>query len=115
MISHVILFTPRPGLTPVERRALLDALAGASAEIPSIRNFRVGRRVKHGLPGYEQVMRDDYEFAALIDFDDLDGLKAYLSHPSHATLGRHFVESASRSLAYDYALVDATAVRDLIG
>jgi hypothetical protein len=114
LIAHVILFSPKPELTLAERRGLLDALAGASAQIPSIRNFRVGRRVKHGLPGYEQFMRDDYEFAAVIEFDDIDGLKAYLSHPSHATLGRHFVESASRSLAYDYALVDATAVQELI-
>jgi hypothetical protein len=107
MIAHVILFSPRADLSPDARGELLDALAATSAGIPSIRQFRVGRRIKHGLPGYEQMMRDDYEFAAIIEFDDVEALKTYLAHPLHAALGRHFTESASRSLAYDYTLVDA--------
>jgi hypothetical protein len=110
VIAHIILFSPKPELTDAARRDLLDSLVAASAEIPSIRKFRVGRRVTHGLPGYEQLMRDDYEFAAIVEFDDLDGLKSYLGHPSHAAIGRHFMASAARSLAYDYTLVDAAEV-----
>jgi hypothetical protein len=60
------------------------------------------------------MMQDDYEFAALIEFDDLDGLKAYLSHPSHGTIGQHFTASASKSLAYDYMLVDAADAPQLL-
>ena len=58
-------------------------------------------------------MREDYEFAAIIEFDDLDGLKSYLGHSSHAEIGRHFTVSAARSLAYDYELVDASDVSRL--
>jgi stress responsive alpha/beta barrel protein len=115
VIAHVILFSPKPELTDVARRDLLDSLVAASTGIPSLRTFRVGRRVTHGLPGYEQLMRDDYEFAAIAEFDDMDGLKAYLAHPSHAALGRHFMASAARSLAYDYTLVDAADVALLTG
>jgi stress responsive alpha/beta barrel protein len=107
MIAHVILFSPKGDLTPAARRDLLESLVATSGDIPSIRRFRVGRRVKHGLPGYEQRMRDDYEFAAVIEFDDVDGLKAYLAHPSHATIGQHFTASASRALAYDYVMSEA--------
>jgi Stress responsive A/B Barrel Domain len=110
VIAHVILFSPKPDLSDAERRDLLDSLVAASAGIPTIRGFRVGRRVTHGLPGYEQSMRDDYEFAAIVEFDDMDGLKSYLAHPSHAAIGRHFMASAARSLAYDYTLVDAAGV-----
>jgi len=106
MIAHVILFSPKSDLPPAARRDLLESLVAASADIPSIRRFRVGRRVRHGLPGYEQAMRDDYEFAAVIEFDDLDALKAYLTHPSHAAIGQHFTASASRALAYDYSMVE---------
>lgn len=115
MIAHIVLFTPRPELTAAERRELIEALTAASAEIPSIRAFRVGRRVRHGLPGYEQMMRDDYEFAAIIEFDDLPGLTAYLAHPSHDAIGRHFMASACRSLAYDYTLMDAADASALAG
>ena len=113
MIAHVVLFSPKPDLSPADRRALVDALVAASADIPSIRRFRVGKRVKHWMPGYEQMMRDDYEFAAIIEFDDMNGLKTYLGHSSHSSIGQHFTASASRSLAYDYELVDASGVLEL--
>ena len=58
MIAHVVLFSPKPDLSDEDRRALLDALASASSNIPSIKRFRVGKRVKHSLPGYEQLMGD---------------------------------------------------------
>ena len=114
MIAHVVLFSPKPDLSPADRRALVDALVAASADIPSIRRFRVGKRVKHWLPGYEQMMRDDYEFAAIIEFDDIDGLKTYLGHSSHVSIGQHFTASASRSLAYDYELVDAIEMSQVL-
>lgn len=107
MIAHVILFSPKAGLSEAARHDLIGSLMEASSAIPSIQRFRVGRRVRHGLPGYEQMMQDDYEFAAVIEFTDLDGLKSYLAHPAHAAIGRHFTVSAAKSLAYDYGLVDA--------
>ena len=107
MIVHVVLFSPKPDLSESDRSALLDALTGAAKGIPSIRRFRVGKRVRHSLPGYEQMMRDDYEFAVIIEFDDLAGLKAYLQHPAHAAVGRHFYTSASRALAYDYEVSES--------
>ena len=115
MIVHVVLFSPKPDLSESDRRTLIDALSGAATGIPSIRRFRVGKRVKHSLPGYEQMMRDDYEFAAMIEFDDMAALKEYLAHPSHTTIGMHFVKSAERSLAYDYDVVDAQNVSQLVG
>ena len=107
MIVHVVLFSPKPDLSESDRRALLDALTGAAKGIPSIRRFRVGKRVRHSLPGYEQMMRDDYEFAVIIEFDDLAGLKAYLQHPAHAAVGRHFYTSAAKALAYDYEVSES--------
>ena len=107
MIAHIVLFQPRPDLTDDERTDMLAALIDAAKGIPQVRHFRVGRRITHGLPGYEQVMRDDYAFAAIIEFDTVDGLKSYLAHPSHERLARHFASSASRALAYDYEVSDA--------
>ena len=107
MIVHVVLFSPKPDLSESDRRTLLDALSAAATGIPSIRRFRVGKRVKHSLPGYEQMMRDDYEYAVLIEFDDVAGLTAYLQHPAHAAAGHHFTQSASKALAYDYEVSES--------
>ena len=111
MITHVVLFRPRAGLSPSDRDGLAAALRVALETIPSIRRARIGRRVTHGRP-YEQLMRVDYEFAALLDFDDLAGLKAYLDHPAHDALAARFFSVSEEALLYDFALeqgVDAIA------
>lgn len=111
MITHIVLFRPRTGLSPAERSNLADALRIALETIPSIRRARIGRRVTHGRP-YEQLMRVDYEFAALLDFDDQAGLKAYLEHPAHEALATRFFEAFAEALMYDFELdegVDALA------
>jgi Stress responsive A/B Barrel Domain len=115
MIAHVVLFSPKPDLPEAERRALIEALVAAAGNIPSIKRFRVGKRVRHWMPGYEQLMRDDFEFAAIVEFEDIEALKIYLAHPSHAVIGQHFTSSASKALAYDYAIVDAADAGKLVG
>lgn len=106
MIIHTVLFHPRENLAEDASLKLLDDLRHAAATIPSIRRFRIGRRMKHGLPGYEQAMHDSYAFATFIEFDDADGLKMYLQHPSHQAIGAHFTISAQRALAYDYEVIE---------
>lgn len=113
MIVHVVLFQPRADLAQRQREELLEELSAVAKEIPTLRGFRVGRRILHRLPGYEQAMTESYEYAAIAEFDDREGLVAYLQHPAHQSIGRHFTASAERSLAYDYEMVDAADGRTL--
>lgn len=105
MIAHVILWQPLPGLGQDERGAVLAALTAAVKGAPTVKACRIGRRVKHGLPGYEQAMRQDFDFVVIIEFDDLEGLRQYLRHPAHETIGERFTSAASAALAYDYETV----------
>ena len=114
MIAHVILFEPRPSLTAGERESIVAALEAAVRGAPTVRACRVGRRVTHGLPGYEQLMTARFEFVVIIEFDDLDGLRAYLQHPAHAAIGAHFSSAAATALAYDFEMVDSTDARALL-
>ena len=102
MIAHIVLLQPRPDLTADERHAALDTLSRAAAEVPEIRRFRLGRRVKHGLPGYEQQMAQDYEFALIVEVDDVAALTRYLQAPAHRALGHLFATATAAALAYDY-------------
>src|SRR3954470_4283774 len=86
VISHVVLFRPKPDLPQPDRDGLLAAFTRAVHEIPDVRAVRVGRRVLHGA-GYEQSAPDVADFLIVIDFDDLAGLQAYLRHPAHVELG----------------------------
>ena len=102
MIAHIVLLQPRPDLTAAQRGEALATLERAAADVPEIRNFRLGRRVKHGLPGYEQLMPQDFEFALIIEVDDVEALKRYLRAPAHVALGQLFYTATSAALAYDY-------------
>ena len=103
MITHIVLFRPLDGLSSDERSELITALRAALRAIPSIRRARMGRRVTHGRP-YEQSMRVHYEFAALLEFDDVAGLKAYLDHPAHDVLATRFFAVVDEALMYDFEL-----------
>jgi hypothetical protein len=101
VISHVVLFRPKPDLSPADRDALVAAFTRAMQEIPDVRHARVGRRVTHGA-GYEQAAPDLADLLIVIDFDDLAGLQAYLRHPAHAELGEQFNRAFSSGLVYDF-------------
>ena len=80
---------------------MFAALDGAAREIPSVRRFYVGARVTHGA-AYEKAMPQDFPFAAVIEFDDLSGLQAYLAHAAHQRLAELFYALQESALAYDY-------------
>ena len=105
MLVHLVIFRPRPDLDLPGRQRLADALSAAMQQIPSVRRARVGRRVTHGRP-YEQLMRVDYTHIAMIEFDDVAGLKAYLEHPVHEQLAARFFEAFEEALMYDYDVAD---------
>lgn len=82
---------------------MFDALNAAASGIPSVRRFSVGTRTIHGA-AYEPMMREDFPYAAIVEFDDVAGLKAYLRHPQHEKLGALFYQLQEMALAYDYEI-----------
>ena len=109
MIVHLVLFRPRPTLTDEQSTALAEAFESALREISSIRRARVGRRIRIGRE-YERLMRADYPYAAVLEFDDQAGLLEYLNHSAHQHLATRFFESFEDALMYDFDLQDGTVV-----
>jgi hypothetical protein len=101
MLLHIVLFRPRADVSETERQAMFDALRVASTEIPAISRFQVGRRVTHGR-AYEKLMIEDYPYAAVIEFETVERLKAYLEDPRHEALGHLFHALLEAGLIYDY-------------
>jgi hypothetical protein len=113
MIAHLVLFKPRADLSPDARRELAASFEAALKQIPSIRRARFGKRVLHGR-GYEALMTADYQYAAILEFDDEVGLKAYLEHPAHQQLGAQFFEMFEQALMYDFDLAEGmTALAEI--
>jgi hypothetical protein len=100
VISHVVLFRPKPDLSPADRDGLIAAFRTAVLEIPTVRGVRAGRRVTHGA-AYEQTAAN-LDILIAIEFDDLAGLQTYLRHPAHAELGARFNQAMDSGMVYDF-------------
>jgi hypothetical protein len=48
---------------------------------------------------------------ALVDFDDLAGLQAYLRHPAHEELGARFGQSLRSAVVFDFEVGGLEDVR----
>jgi hypothetical protein len=105
MVSHLALMKPRDGLSAGDRERLIAAFERALHEIPTVRRVRVGQRIIHGA-GYEARMPDAADYFVLIDFDDAEGLAAYLRHPAHEDLGVRFQDSLAAAFVYDFEEVE---------
>ena len=113
MVAHVVLLKLRQTMSADDRESLLEAMRVAFSGISEIRRVRIGKRMLIGR-GYETQMAEHFEYSAIIEFDSEADLRAYLDHPQHQELGRRFFESADAALVYDYTLVDAEHVRELL-
>jgi hypothetical protein len=110
VIWHLVLMKPKPNLPDAERIAFADAFERAVHAIPAVRDVRIGRRVTHGA-GYEASMPDAADYFALVAFDDLEGLQAYLRHPAHEEVSKKFGETLSSALVYDFELTGLEEAR----
>ena len=104
---------PRPDLSAADRERLIVAFERALTEIRAVRHVRVGRRITHGA-GYEAGMPDSADYLVAIEFEDVEGLAAYLRHPAHEELGARFTESLAGALVYDFEEIGLKSVRDLL-
>ena len=103
LIAHVVLFRLRPEVPASDRQALMDAFATALRDIPTIRRAQVGRRVLTGR-SYEQMMRTDFPYMVILEFDDISSVKAYLDHAAHKEVSARFFETVAESLIYDFEI-----------
>jgi hypothetical protein len=97
-----------------DRRALIDTWARALNEIPVIRRAQVGQRVQIGR-SYESLTRLDFPYAAILEFDNVDALHAYLDHPAHDEISARFFSAIADTLIYDFDVTgDAEGLRGIL-
>ena len=57
--------------------------------------------------GYDRSFGEKtYQFAAVLEFDDTEGLKAYLNDPLHHHLGRLFWETCESTVVFEMEALD---------
>ena len=115
MLTHVVLFKPRPGLAGPDADALIAAIERAARDIPAVRRFEVGRRTAMP-PAYPAGAPPDFPFVAMVWVDDRAALDAYLAHPAHQALGAAFNAALGAALVFDFdtETVEAGGARRLL-
>jgi hypothetical protein len=103
VIAHIVLFRPRTDLSSADAALLIDAFNRAVSLIPAVRAARVGPRLSVGAE-YERLPQPDFGYVAVIEFDDLAGLRSYLEHPAHVEIGRRFWEASEEQQVYDFEI-----------
>lgn len=107
MISHLVLFTPKPGLSAGESRSFAQSIIETLRQIGSLQRATVGRAVDIDA-GYQRNFGDKtYEFAAVLEFKDRAGLLSYLNHPLHKELGALFWRHCDSTVIVEIEATDA--------
>ena len=116
VISHIVLFTPKEGLTAGQTLLFAQQLQLTMFSVPSVRRATVGRRVDVDSGSTRSFGDTAYQFSAVVEFDGISGLIEYLAHPLHRELGRLFWEYCSATAILEVDSVDAKtgAVVDLL-
>ena len=83
MITHIVTFTWKPGITPED----IDALHGRLAALPG--RIEVIRSYVHGPNVGPAESNSDY--AVVATFDDLDAYAVYDQHPDHEAVRAELV------------------------
>ena len=83
MIRHVVLFRWSAEATPERKQRVVTELGRLPAILPTLRAYRLGADLG--------LVEGNYEFAAVADFDDLDGYLAYRDNPEHQAIIAEFI------------------------
>jgi len=96
---HTVVFYMKKDTPPAKVEAMIADCHSVLAKIPTVRSLWVGRPAAKGSP---EVAIKDYNVALVILFDNYDGLKTYIDHPSHVKLVETYSPSFDKVLVYDF-------------
>ena len=83
MIRHVVMFRWTPEATQEQKRRVAAELSRLPALLPVLRAYRMGADLG--------VNEGNFEWAAVADFDDLEGYLTYRDNPEHRDIIAEFI------------------------
>jgi len=116
VISHIVLFNPKDGLTADQYLLFAQQLRLTMSSVPSVRRATVGKTVAVDSGQTRSFGDTAYLFSAVVEFEGIPGLIEYLKHPLHQELGRLFWEYCAGTVVLEVECVDGktSALVDLL-
>jgi hypothetical protein len=109
VIQHIVLYTPKAGLTDSDLRSFAQSVFRVLSGSKDISRACTGRRATIDA-GYERSFGErTYKFSAVLEFEDEPALIRYLNSADHAELGRLFWQTCADTVVLEVKAVDAKA------
>lgn len=97
MVKHIVLFKLKEEIPAAEKLAVMnrfkEAIEALPAKIAVIRKIEVGLNINPG---------ESWHIALYSEFDTLDDVKFYATHPDHVAAGKIITEAKDSRSCVDY-------------
>lgn len=97
MVKHIVLFKLKEEVPAAEKLAVMnrfkEAIEALPAKIAVIRKIEVGLNINPG---------ESWHIALYSEFDTLDDVKFYATHPDHVAAGKIIAEAKESRSCVDY-------------
>ena len=95
MIRHMVMFRWTAEATQEQKQRVAAELRRLPALLPVLRAYHVGADLG--------LVKGNFEFAAVADFDDLEGYQTYRDNPEHrAIIDKHITPIVAQRAATQY-------------
>jgi hypothetical protein len=96
---HTVVFYLKKDTPGPKVEALIADCHSILAKIPTVRSLWAGRPAAKATP---DLAVKDYQVALAITFDNFEGLKTYLDHPTHLAFVQTYSPFFEKALIYDF-------------
>ncbi len=100
MVKHIVLFKLKDEVPETDKLVVMnkfkEAIEALPAKISVIRKIEVGLNMNPGESGH---------IALYSEFDNLDDVKFYATHPDHVAAGKIIAEAKESRSCVDYEIV----------
>ena len=100
MVKHILLFKLKDEVPETDKLVVMNKLREAIEALPA--KISVIRKIEVGLnmnPG------ESWHIALYSEFDNLDDVKFYATHPDHVAAGKIIAEAKESRSCVDYEIV----------
>jgi hypothetical protein len=98
---HTVIFHVKKDAPEGAAEGLIRDAHDLLTKIPTVRELRCGRPADKATP---EIAKKDYTVGLVIFFNDYDGLKTYLDHPSHVQYVKRHLKNIDQDklIVYDF-------------
>ena len=100
MVKHIVLFKLKDEVPETDKLVVMnkfkEAIEALPAKISVIRKIEVGLNMNQG---------ESWHIALYSEFDNLDDVKFYATHPDHVAAGKIIAEAKESRSCVDYEIV----------